>query len=54
MLQRGEVNEQALQRLAGNLTSEQRMALDQALDNFDFAAAIALLEAELSTASTQG
>ena len=54
VLQRGEVNEQALQRLAGNLTSEQRMALDQALDNFDFAAAIALLEAELSTASTQG
>ncbi|HIQ53910.1 MAG TPA: response regulator, partial [Pseudomonas pachastrellae] len=54
VLQRGEVNEQALQRLAGSLTSEQRMALDQALDNFDFAAAIALLEAELSTASTQG
>ena len=54
VLRRGEVNEQALQRLAGSLASEQRTALEQALDDFDFAAAIALLEAERRTASTQG
>ena len=52
VLRRGEVNEQALQRLAGSLASEQRTALEQALDDFDFAAAIALLEAERRTAST--
>ena len=54
VLHRGEVNEQALQRLTGSLATEQRKALEQALDDFDFAAAIALLEAELSTAPTQG
>ncbi|UJJ33218.1 PAS domain S-box protein [Halopseudomonas maritima] len=54
VLLRGEVNEQALQRLTSSLPTEQRKALEQALDDFEFATAIALLEAELSTAPTQG
>ncbi|MEL0166620.1 MAG: PAS domain S-box protein [Pseudomonadaceae bacterium] len=54
VLNRGEVNEQALQQLAGALHPDQRQALEQALDDFDFASAIALLEAERSLAPTEG
>ena len=53
VLNRGEVNEQALQQLADTLEQDKRQALEQALDNFDFATAISLLEAERSLAATE-
>lgn len=53
VLNRGEVNEQALQQLAKALQPEQRQALEQALDDFDFATAISLLETERSLATTE-
>ncbi|WP_321349707.1 PAS domain S-box protein [Halopseudomonas oceani] len=53
VLNRSEVNEQALQQLAGVMQPEQRQALEKALDDFDFATAISLLEAERSVATTE-
>jgi len=44
---------QALQQLADTLEQDKRQALEQALDNFDFATAISLLEAERSLAATE-